>query len=104
MNIYKKKLYEEICSMLNNQNYENVIIDINTVSSVVVNLELGKPSGFDEMTAEHLKYAHPCVLAVLNFLFNFKLKSDFVPDDFARGLKVPSLKTGTKQLICLMKI
>ena len=57
-----------------------------------MNLELGKPPGFGEITAEHLKYAHPCVLSILNLLFNLLLKEDLVPYDFARGLTVPISK------------
>ena len=85
------------------KNNDCVTIDINTVSSVVMYLELGKPSGFDEITAEHLKYAHPCVLSIFNLLFNRILKEDLVPDDFARGLTVP-IPTVTVHETCPMKI
>ena len=43
--------------MYRDKNNDCDTIDINTVSSVVMNLELGKPPGFDEVTAVHLKYA-----------------------------------------------
>ena len=75
-----------------------VTIDINTVSSVVMNLELGKPLGFDEVTAEHLKYAHPGVLSIFNLLFNRVLKEELVPDDFAWGLTVPIPKDRNRSL------
>ena len=41
-NAYLKKMFEEKCLMYRDKNNDCVTIDINTVSSVVMNLELGK--------------------------------------------------------------
>ena len=97
-NEYFKTKFEEMCSQYKNKVHEHVHIDIDNISTVIMNLELGKPAGFDGITVEHLKFSHPCVLAVLKILFNLILEGDFVPDDFARGITIPIPKDRTKTL------
>jgi len=81
-NDYLKSKFNAKCVQFKNLVYDRVDIDINNVSSDVMNLEIGKPPGFDEITAEHLQYVQSC----LNVLFQLILKYDLVPDDFAKGI------------------
>jgi len=87
-NFFESK-FKEACSEYKDKIYEPLFIDIDIISRVVMNLELGKPSGFDGLTVEHLKFAHPCVLSILKVLFNLILKEHFVCDDFVRGITIP---------------
>jgi len=53
-NEYIKRKFEAKCQQCKNLVYDRVNIDINNVCSVVMNLEISKPPGFAEITAEHL--------------------------------------------------
>jgi len=97
-NEYLKSKFEAKCLQYKNLVYDRVNIDINNVSSVVMNLKIGKPPGFDEIAAEHLQYAHPIVLSCLNVLFQLILKYHLVPDDFAKGITIPILKDCNRSL------
>jgi len=63
-----------------------------------MSLELGKPSGFDGITIEHLKFAHPCVQSILKVLFKLIFEEDFVSDDFCRGITIPIPKDSNQTL------
>jgi len=90
--------FKEACSEYKDKVYEPLFIDIDIISRVVMNLELGKPSGFDGITIEHLKFAHPCVLSILKVLFNLILEEHFVPNDFGREITIPIPKDRNKTL------
>lgn len=48
--------------------------------------------GADNISAEHLFYAHPCLVVILKLLFNSMLTYGFVPDDFGKSILVPLIK------------
>jgi len=73
-----------------------ILFDINKLAMVVDSMKVGKSPGFDGVTIEHFKFAHPCVLLCLKYLFDLILFSGFVPDDFARGITVPIPKEKNK--------
>ena len=54
--------------------------------------QVGKASGLDGISAEHLKYAHPSIVFYLKQLFNLILIYGHVPDAFGQGVVVPLLK------------
>jgi len=72
-----------------------------TVSDVDValsKLKRGKSVGLDKISAEHLTYAHPCLIMLLKLLFNCMLSYGVVPDDFGKGLIIPLLKDATSDV------
>jgi len=58
------------------------------VDDCLRNLKIGKGAGLDELTVEHLLYAHPMLLVLLSLLFKTCLH-DVVPLDFGKGIAVP---------------
>jgi len=84
---FESKL-KKACFEYKDNVYEPLFIDINIISRVVMNLELGIPSAFDGITIEHLKFAHPCVQSILKVLFNLILDEHFVLDDFGRVVMI----------------
>ena len=64
-------------------------VDIGTVNSIICGLKLGKATGFDLISAEHLKYSHPIVASCLHMLFSLFVGVGSVPDAFARGVITP---------------
>ena len=59
------------------------------VDSSMTSLSNGKAPGLDELTSEHLKYAHPAIALVLTKLFNLMLKCGIVPHSFGHIYSVP---------------
>ena len=46
-----------------------MLFNVELVDSSTTSLSNGKAPGLDELTAEHLKYAHPAIALVLTKLF-----------------------------------
>ena len=46
-----------------------MLFNVELVDSSITSLSNGKAPGLDELTAEHLKYAHPAIALVLTKLF-----------------------------------
>ena len=68
-----------------------------TVEEVVIalsKLKRGKASGFDNVTCEHILYAHPIVVSCITDLFNMIMQAGCVPKGFGRGIMIPLLKNG----------
>jgi len=50
-------------------------------------------SGLDELTSEHILFAHPPIIEVhLSLLFKMLLKHSIVPDGFGYGVVIPLIK------------
>jgi len=45
-------------------------VDVEMLDSIISKLHLGKASGIDKLSAEHLRYSHPIVTSILVKLFN----------------------------------
>jgi len=71
---------------------EKPSVNIVDVEEACNKLKKGKASGFDRVSAEHLHFAHPCLLYCLTKLFNLMLFCRFVPDAFGTGIMIPLLK------------
>jgi hypothetical protein len=54
-----------------------------------------KACGPDNLSAEHLQYAHPSLTIHLKLLFNAIFTHSFVPDKFGLGIIIPLLKDKT---------
>jgi len=59
------------------------------VNKMVYQLALGKATGIDKLTVEHIKNCHPIIIVVLTKLFNLMQRCDYVSDAFGVGLTVP---------------
>ena len=53
---------------------QDMLFDVELVDSTITSLSNGKAHRLDELTAEHLKYAHPAIALALTKLFNLMLK------------------------------
>ena len=58
-------------------------------------LHVGKASGSDDLSSEHLKYAHPLVVVQLCSLFRTMVIHGLVPDIVGNGIIIPLLKDKT---------
>ena len=57
-------------------------------------MELNKACGFDNLSAEHIKYAHPSLIVILTKLFNILMLMGIVPDDLGLVItkSIPTFK------------
>ena len=55
-------------------------------------LKKGKAPGLDELTSEHILFAHPIIEVHLSLLFKMLLKHSIVPDGFGYGVVIPLIK------------
>ena len=62
------------------------------VDNCIHKLKLGKASGRDGLSAEHLANAHPMLTLQLCVLFRSMANHCTVPDDFGKGIVIPLLK------------
>ena len=62
------------------------------VDECIRDLKRGKAAGHDDLTAEHLQNYHPLLMVLLSLLFNMIILYGIVPDDFGKGIIIPSLK------------
>ena len=62
------------------------------VERVIIKLKRGKAAGLDDVSAEHLKYCHSLLPAVLAKLFNLMLSISHVPCYFGLSYTVPLFK------------
>ena len=77
-------------------NYTSTI-SRSVLTKLVTNLPLNKSAGFDNLTAEHLKYCHPLVLDILLNLFSLMVSNSYVPGAFGCGITVPLPKATSKR-------
>jgi len=80
-----------------NSNATNISNDITVelVDKCIQRLHVGKASGPDDLSSEHLKYAHPLLVVQLCSLFRTMVIHGFVPDKFGNGVIIPLLKDKT---------
>ena len=76
-------------------------IDVELVSKSVNKMAINKASGFDCVTVEHVKFAHPSLIVILSQLFNIMLLIGCVPDDFGVGITtpIPKFKGNKKNIV-----
>ena len=82
-------------------NYEGEMCDFNfsieNVDNSVAQLQKGKAAGIDKVSSEHIIYSHPILHSCLLRLFNFMLKTGYVPNTFGKGIIVPLPKNKSDQ-------
>ena len=89
-------IFETGFSSYSGDNLE-LIFDIATVDDVISNLKKGKASGVDNISCEHLQYAHPTVSSCITMLFNLIVTLKYVPAAFGEGIIVPIPKGDRKR-------
>ena len=72
-------------------------IEVSEVESIISNLPRGKAAGLDNLTAEHLQYAHPLATCAIVKLFNICVELEYVPDSFGKGIIIPIRKCDSKR-------
>ena len=77
---------------------DEFLLSIERVDKAISKLKLGKSSGLDNITAEHIVYAHPIIVQIFQLLFNLLIKYEYVPNDFGINITVPILKSDTGRL------
>jgi len=65
---------------------------VEMVDACIRQLKRGKAAGHDQLTVEHLVYAHPILLIHLSLLFNILKPRGTVPHDFCKGIIIPLIK------------
>jgi hypothetical protein len=73
-------------------NMQDCYLNIEDVECAIRALKLGKAAGDDNISLEHLVYAHPSIVSHLKRLFYMILCHGHVPDKFGSGIIVPILK------------
>ena len=66
-----------------------VPFDSELIDKLLCKIKKGKAAGIDELSAEHLQYAHPIVIVILCKLFNLFVLTGHVPPDFGKSYTVP---------------
>ena len=64
-------------------------MEVSVVDDIIRKLKRGKAAGPDEITCEHLQFAHPVVCCCLTKLFNMLIALKYVPNAFGEGLLIP---------------
>jgi hypothetical protein len=71
----------------------NWMFSVEEVDYVIRNcLKTGKAAGHDNISAEHILWAHPSVVLHLCKLFNLILQHGYVPANFGSGIIIPLVK------------
>ena len=62
------------------------------IEKYVNDFKLGKACGPDELSAKHIKHAHPLVVHCMRQLFIFMVRHEHVSSGFSKGIIVPLVK------------
>jgi hypothetical protein len=81
---------QELASSDNSCPMPNITVEI--IDRCMKDLHLGKACGPDDLSVEHLLYAHPSLITHLKLLFSAILFHGVVPDNFGAGTIVPLIK------------
>lgn len=68
------------------------LFDVQDVEAALNRLKNGKACGIDDISKEHIVYAHPALIIHLKLLFNLIYNHGFVPDNFGKGITFPIIK------------
>jgi len=68
---------------------DNVNIETELVSNVILDLKLGKVADFTGLTAEHLHYSHPIISVLLSYFFQLMFSFHYIPAGYKYSYIVP---------------
>jgi len=87
---------DEYRNVLNNKGYDfeycMVCTNVALVDECIRDLKRGKAIGPDNISAEHLHYAHPSFVIHIKILIQLIVKHSYVPAGFGLGLVIPLVK------------
>ena len=86
---------ENMCDSV--YNYASMF-SVEVIENCVHSLNAGKACGPDNLSAEHLCYAHPSIMVHLKLWFYFIVTHKVVPDQFGYGIIVPLVKDKSADL------
>ena len=69
------------------------VLTVDMVGRCISSMKVGKAAGCDGLTVEHLTHSHPFLVSLVTDLFNACIETEYVPNDFGRGILVPLLKS-----------
>lgn len=78
---------------------ESDLFNVELIGKLVDNMANGKAGGLDELTIEHIKFAHPIIICILNKLFNLLISCGHIPSDFGASYTVPIPKHDSRSHI-----
>jgi hypothetical protein len=79
-------VYEASVNMFACNDIDRWLFDVAETDSLIAShLKCGKAAGIDNITDEHILYAHPALISYLTKLFNLSLIHGFVPGTFGSG-------------------
>jgi hypothetical protein len=87
-----KLLYDNSMTRIVSPTELHSFFSVEQISRCMHNLKLGKASGPDELSAEHLLHSHPSLVIHLCLLFRGIATHGYVPKDFGAGIIIPLLK------------
>jgi len=88
---HRKNFYSQFAQCIIDS-CENNLISVELVEKCIKQLKKGKAAGMDQLTAEHISFAHPILVVQLWLLFKIMLMHLLVLDSFGYGLIIPLLK------------
>ena len=90
------ELVSERVRVLNKQSDGDQFTDLpftfEEVQTAIKKLHLRKASGFDNISAEHIRYAGPNLVFILKIIYNLIVEWEYIPVNFRRGTQVPLYK------------
>ena len=96
---YDQHFYDEVSDLVSRYNNLDDVdgfleqpFSTYEISKAIGTLHSNKAPGYDEITAEHLKYAGPVMTDILYDLFKAIIDNEYIPDGFRRGVQVPLYK------------
>jgi hypothetical protein len=75
------------------------LFNVEIIGKIVESVANGKAGGLDELTIEHIKFAHPIIICILNKLFNLLVSCGHIPSDFGASYTVPIPKHDSRSHI-----
>lgn len=69
------------------------LTNIEDLEAIICSLKKGKATGLDNISAEHILYAHPIVCSILVCFFNLMWHFAHTPAEFGHGITVPIPKS-----------
>ena len=93
--IHYKKVCDDVIRYKNSTDSGDFLhepITVNEVTKAVNNLHLRKACGYDGIGSEEIRYAGDVLIHVLTDIFNMIIQSEYIPENFRRGIQVPLFK------------
>ena len=72
--------------------FSNEYFTYDEIKKGIATLNSGKTPGFDYITKEHLFYAGPMLIRVLEILFQWVFMLEYIPTNFRTGIQIPLFK------------